>query len=172
MKFDLSEVEEYASQVLSTLREHHLRGRRVTRLVCLGLGRFSSCPLSRRQLALLLRLMDQLELDASAGEACVAFDPAFSITERDFLTSSGFSVPCANAEGKVGIREGSPPLGDEDAALFFLPHCPRQLANNVLWANWSTKDLGRVLMLCNSFSAVVERTPSRQAIFQQFVRIS
>ena len=38
--------------------------------------------------------------------------------------------------------------------LFFLPHCPAVLLNNILSANWTTANLNKILILGDSFSAI------------------
>jgi hypothetical protein len=41
--------------------------------------------------------------------------------------------------------------------LLYLPHCPRQLSNNLLAANWRPAGLARLVLLANSFAGTVER---------------
>ncbi len=143
----MAEVEEPFKTFKASLT-NHLKGQHPTRLVCLGLGHFASCPVSRRQLALLLRLGE------SFGVSATVFDPAFSDLEKEFLVLQGLTVRTRNSEAKEGIPE-------EGAAIFFLPHCPKQLTNNLLWANWNRESLRRLFIVANSFSAIVERTPAR-----------
>ncbi len=118
----------------------------VHEIICLGLGNFSDCPHSRRQLALLTRLQT---LCASV----TAYDPAFTGFERQFLRHLGISVLSVNKEGRIKASEGR--------TVFYLPHCPKQLTDNVLRANWNRDALSRVVLIGNSFSAIVERTPDR-----------
>merc|ERR1712181_139594 len=42
-------------------------------------------------------------------------------------------------------------------SLVFLPHCPKQLTNNLLYANWSPEGLAKLSLISNSFSSTVER---------------
>jgi len=41
--------------------------------------------------------------------------------------------------------------------IIFLPHCPKQLTNNLLYANWSPEGLTKLSLISNSFSSTVER---------------
>lgn len=41
----------------------------------------------------------------------------------------------------------------------FLPHCPKQLINNLLWKNWSADALRYLIVISNSFQSIVEQTP-------------
>ncbi|KRZ36802.1 39S ribosomal protein L2, mitochondrial [Trichinella pseudospiralis] len=54
------------------------------------------------------------------------FDPIFSDMEKNILVSKGWTLI---AENERGIRIASVPT------LFYMPHCERELYNNVLYAN-------------------------------------
>ncbi len=152
----LTEEENATAAIFASLKrdlDEHLKGKRPSRIICLGLGHFSSCADSRRQLALLLHLTKAFGKEGGPLDTSV-FDPVFTCAERDFLDGQGLTVPRINTEGKSTIPEG-------DTTLFYLPHCARQLTNNLLWSNWSPVGLEHLLIVCNSFSAIVERTPSR-----------
>ena len=58
----------------------------------------------------------------------------------------------ANTEGRVECSQPS---------LVFLPHCPRQLTNNLLWSNWSPGRLLNLVLVSNSFSTTLERNTER-----------
>ncbi|KAL1242772.1 SRR1-like protein [Trichinella spiralis] len=54
------------------------------------------------------------------------FDPIFSDVEKNILVSKGWTLI---AENERGLRLASVPT------LFYMPHCERELYNNVLYAN-------------------------------------
>lgn len=118
--------------------------------VCYGLGSFSSCVSARYQLALLLLLLESGQIPL---KECFVYDPAFSSGERDVLRELGLTVLTENEEGK---RLASKPT------LFYLMHCGKALYNNLLWKNWSTKNLSLMIIIGNSFSGIMDRTIERE----------
>ncbi|CAL8069597.1 unnamed protein product [Orchesella dallaii] len=119
-------------------------------IFCLGLGPFSSHLLSRiarYQLALLLLLKDYCCASAEI------FDPIFIPQERAILTEDyEINVSDLNEEGKRRI---------DSPTIVFMPHCPHQLVNNFLFANWNPESLVNCYILCNSISeALVSIPPS------------
>lgn len=42
----------------------------------------------------------------------------------------------------------------DDKALFFMPHCPRRLYSNLLWANWAPDALPRLVVAGNRYGVV------------------
>ncbi|XP_060106914.1 SRR1-like protein [Heteronotia binoei] len=131
----------------------HLPGRACLRCVCYGLGNFSSCFKARFQLAFLLLLLQELQVPEGL---CCVFDPAFSLLEREVLSSLGFSVLLWNEEGKRPIDEPT---------VFYMVHCGKALYNNLLWSNWSAEALSKMVIVGNSFKGIEERVPGR--IFQR-----
>ncbi|XP_050089242.1 SRR1-like protein [Anopheles aquasalis] len=123
----------------------------VERIVCLGLGRFSECSIARYQLAFLRCLRDKLPLP-TGGLAAQFFDPLFGRTEVEVLQTLGETVLPENVEGKYSA---------DCRTLFYLPHCPKQLVNNLLWKNWHPKRITNLVLICNSFGSVVNNHPHR-----------
>ncbi|XP_058888858.1 SRR1-like protein isoform X1 [Acipenser ruthenus] len=117
--------------------------------VCYGLGRFSSCASSRYQLALLLLLLESLQIPASR---CYIYDPMFSNAEVGILEDFGMTVLTENEEGK---RPAHRPT------LFYLIHCGKALYNNLLWKNWSARSLSQLTVIGNSFHGIEERLLTR-----------
>ncbi|KAK1160051.1 SRR1-like protein isoform X2 [Acipenser oxyrinchus oxyrinchus] len=117
--------------------------------VCYGLGRFSSCASSRYQLALLLLLLESLQIPASR---CYIYDPMFSNAEVGILEDFGMTVLTENEEGK---RPAHRPT------LFYLIHCGKALYNNLLWRNWSARSLSQLTVIGNSFHGIEERLLTR-----------
>lgn len=49
----------------------------------------------------------------------------------------------------------------ESPTLLFLPHCPHQLVNNLLFTNWDAKLLSNCYIVCNSLSEAISIAPSK-----------
>lgn len=124
-----------------------LKSSDIKEIVCFGLGRFGECVVSRYQLALLLHLKDLYNVKV------YVYDPIFSESERVILTKFNCEVLNHNSEGKHSIK-------DNESTLFYLPHCPKQLCNNLLWSNWGLK-LSCCIIICNSFTNILEAEPTR-----------
>nr|CAG4644373.1 EOG090X0FII [Lepidurus arcticus] len=116
-------------------------------IVCYGLGRFSDCKVARLQCALLLILQSHL------SHNILVFDPVFNPVEKAVLQHLNIHLILTNEEGKRSVA----PQG----TFFILPHCPKQLTNNLLYTNWFPEVLNCSLILSNSFSHIVESTPAR-----------
>lgn len=120
-------------------------------LVIYGIGNFAECIIARYQLALMLALQNTLKLP---GSRVLLFDPKLSAVEKSAIRELGFSLISHNEEGKH-------PGTDRQWTLFFMPHCGKALCNNLLWANWSARQLSDIIIIGNSFSSLIERTPDR-----------
>lgn len=117
-------------------------------LVCFGLGSLSSY-ISRHQLALGLVLAKELKVVSVKYS-----DPCFSVEDTQVLEDLGIRIITENLEGKY--------LCDESyVTIFYLPHCPKQLVNNLLWRNWKSSLLAKIILITNSFETILERTSSR-----------
>nr|XP_006640543.1 PREDICTED: SRR1-like protein isoform X1 [Lepisosteus oculatus] len=117
--------------------------------VCYGLGNFSSCVSSRYQLALLLLLLESLQVPP---QRCCVYDPVFSAAETKVLQALGLTVLTENEEGKRLVYRPT---------LFYLIHCGKALYNNLLWRNWSTDSLPLLTIVGNSFCGIQESTLER-----------
>lgn len=120
--------------------EHH-----VLEIICYGIGQFSQCVTSRYQFAFLLLLRDHLKAKL------FLFDPVLSSHETSLSDQLNFEVIKINEEGKRLINCDT---------LFFLPHCPKQLLNNILWKNWNT-NLSKLILIGNSIDTVNESHSNR-----------
>ncbi|KAK2840970.1 hypothetical protein Q7C36_012549 [Tachysurus vachellii] len=118
--------------------------------VCYGLGNFSSSVSARYQLAMLLLLLDALQI---AVVQCSLYDPVFTVSECETLRELGFNVLSENEEGKRAVRHPT---------LFYLMHCGKALYNNLLWKNWSPQILPKVIIIGNSFLGIQERMLQRE----------
>lgn len=121
---------------------------KVDRIICLGLGRFLECPISRHQLAFIRCVREVIQYERQIQY----FDPVFGKQEIETLERLNGFVLRENCEGKY--------LADV-ATLFYLPHCPKQISNNLLWKNWSLKALEKVFLIGNSFSGIIRNSPNR-----------
>uniref|UniRef100_A0A1L8DAE6 Putative srr1-like protein isoform x1 n=1 Tax=Nyssomyia neivai TaxID=330878 RepID=A0A1L8DAE6_9DIPT len=147
-KLDL-EVSSFFTETLRTLKSvqeanPHLVV--INKIVCFGLGHFAWCPASRNQLALITLIREHLKVQEILFQ-----DPIFTPKEVEILKLLGFSVIPGNLEGKFDT--------EDKKYLFYLPHCPKQLTNNLLWTNWGSR-LSNILLLCNSFSGVLTSGPA------------
>lgn len=125
-----------------------LQSKKVVEIVCFGLGHIGECQISRYQLAFLLCLKD-----ICGPEKVSVHDPIFYKTECEVLRQLGLYVIKENKEGSYIISE-------QGVTIVCLPHCPKQLTNNFLWSNWS-KNLANCVLICNSFSSLIENQPGR-----------
>ena len=82
----------------------------------------------------------------------LVYDPKLSQPEKQVLGRLNFSVEAGNEEGKYESLDGS---------LFYFPHCPKHLTNNLLWSNWSVESLSKVLLISNSFERILTSLPER-----------
>jgi len=118
-------------------------------LWCFGLGHLGDCITARFQFALLILLKDVLGLNNEKVFLC---DPIFYDEEIEIIKTYNFNVARENIECML---ECSSPT------FLFLPHCPKQLSNNLLYSNWSPNSLQNLVIFSNSFNNIVERTPTK-----------
>lgn len=121
----------------------------ISRIVCLGIGNFCSDRCSRHQLTFLVTLSRHLQIPK---QLVLVYDPKFSQSEKEVLRRLEFSVEAKNEEGKYETIE---------TCLFYFPHCPKHLTNNLLWSNWSPESLSKVVLVSNSFERITTSLPER-----------
>jgi hypothetical protein len=80
------------------------------------------------------------------------FDPILSESEKKILIGLNLSVAQINEEGKFPVS---------DNTIFYFPHCPKNLTNNLLWSNWTKTSLSKVFLLSNSFERIISNLPAR-----------
>lgn len=115
--------------------------KKITNIICFGLGHLSSSKTARYQLVFILLLQEQLKVKSSTF-----YDPCFSHVEIDTLEQLNCVVDKKNFQGKQNLIDAT--------TLLFLPHCPTQLTNNILWHNWSPK-LHRAILIGNSITYLI-----------------
>lgn len=119
---------------------------KLSTIVCYGLGQLSCSRIARYQGALLLILKEYYKVSTEI------YDPVFSAIDVEVLEELGIVVLNRNEEGKRKV---------EGVTLFFLPHCGKELYNNLLWANWSASSLSFCIIVGNSFSSIAQNVPTR-----------
>ncbi|CAL1679807.1 unnamed protein product [Lasius platythorax] len=139
--------------VLSQLTESLtvLNSNGISEIVCYGLGRFSQYRSSRCQLALLLCLKAR-----HANARVHVYDPVFRPEEVQVLRALGLEIIETNEEGKRIVHR-------DRTTLVYMPHCSRQLTNNLLYANWGD-GLSNCILLANSFSGIVDNCLRRDVL--------
>jgi len=112
---------------------------------CFGLGHIGECVTARYQFALLLLIKDVLDIPP-----CKIYvnDPIFYKEEISIIEECKINVVLENLECRLQCSERS---------FIFLPHCPKQMTNNLLFSNWSPNLLSNLVIFCNSFCNTMER---------------
>lgn len=120
-----------------------------TKIICFGIGHFSDCSISRHQLAFILAIKQYFNIESISFH-----EPILYTAEADILKKLNCSVVAENLEGKVEIESNC-------LTIVHSPHCPKQLTNNLLWKNWNSQRFERLIFIGNSFSSLLNSTPSR-----------
>ena len=58
------------------------------------------------------------------------YDPCTTPLEESFLRQREIQILATNERGRLFIGRDAP-------TIFFMPHCPKSLYDNVAWAHWS-----------------------------------
>lgn len=124
------------------------KGSAISEIVCYGLGSVlsgTSIFASRIQLGLLLALSDSFSVHTTA------YDPAFTDQDIELLKSFGINVFSANNNAKhLAVTR----------TLYFMPRCPFELFNNILWKNWF--NLTNVVLVGNDLTFLDTQLPTTQ----------
>lgn len=142
------ELSSYYQSVSSKLKS--ILNQNSNRLICIGIGHFSDCLISRHQLAFILSIKNQFDISSIEFH-----EPILTRGEVSILKTFNCSVVAENLEGKIEIDSKT------DLTIVYAPHCPKQLINNFLWKNWSSEQLKRLVYIGNSFTNLLNSTPSR-----------
>lgn len=116
-------------------------------IVCYGLGNFSQTRASKYQLAAVLAIKSHYRSNV------YAYDPLFFKSELDILEEFGIQIIDTNEEAKRVVEDRT--------SLVYMPHCPYQLTNNFIYANWAAERLSNCLVLSNSFGELIDSTFSK-----------
>ncbi|KAK9887193.1 hypothetical protein WA026_021034 [Henosepilachna vigintioctopunctata] len=147
---DISQSDLFQS-IIASLKEgvNILGNPAIKEIICLGLGKVGEFLRSKYQLAFLLKLRDLYNIELKI------FDPVFSEDDQYLLRHFNITVLGENLEGKY--------RNDQSTTIFFLPHCPKQLTNNILWINWGL-NLHYCILICNSFAGLIENNTKKYLI--------
>ncbi|XP_043275054.1 SRR1-like protein [Venturia canescens] len=116
-------------------------------IICYGLGNFSQSRAPKFQLAAVLAIKSRYR------SIVYAYDPLFFKPELEILKELGIQTIDTNEEAKRTIEDRT--------SLVYMPHCPYQLTNNFIYANWAAKNLLNCLVLSNSFGELVDSVFSK-----------
>ncbi|KAI9556860.1 hypothetical protein GHT06_016652 [Daphnia sinensis] len=121
----------------------------IAEIVCFGLGHISSCKAAQHQLGLLLLLEEQFHCPVEV------FDPVFCSVEENVIKELKLKLSPTNCEGK------RKPVLSGGCTLFFFPHCPKELSNNLLYTNWNPRHIEHCILYSNSFEKIRLDIPFR-----------
>lgn len=132
--------------------------RKISKIVCYGLGSFSDSihPYPKYQLALLLLLCKQLD-SFILDRTILIFDPAFVQEDIKLLESydePNFLLIPDNEYCARGV-DNHEEAGDS-FTFFFMPHLHKFFYNNLIGANWSKDQVGRLIVFGNSFGSMID----------------
>ena len=143
------ESSSFYQNFLSILKEFLKESQKsIEEILCLGLGHFSTCKTALYQLAFLLLLGEEFQNSAEV------FDPVFTCGEKQILSHLKLKLAVGNCEGKKKSNLSG-------FTLFFFPHCPKELSNNLIYTNWNPANLENCILYANSFEAIRLNTPHR-----------
>lgn len=121
-------------------------------IVCLGLGLFTENLLAFHQFAFILSVQNSLSAQSDNSFHSFYYDPVFSIREQKILQDLKCTLLKENTEGRYPL---------EGKTLFYLPHCPNALTNNLLESNWFPEQLDKIILINNSFLNLSLSKPER-----------
>lgn len=149
-KIDL-QSSEYLKFALQSIDEIKKDLGKITEIICIGIGHFSECSISRHQLAFILNVQKFLNVNKITFH-----EPILSKGEINILKALDCEVFEENLEGKIDVK-----YQHDSLTLIYAPHCPKQLSNNFIWKNWSVEKLTHIVLIANSISNLVCSTPDR-----------
>lgn len=129
------------------LLKRELGQQEIKEIICLGIGRISSCYIAKYQLSFISAAREFFGVPELKF-----FDPVLSSGEKQLLETLQYEVLTENSEGKYSVQHPT---------IFYLPHCPKQITNNLLFSNWNSDSIRNLKIICNSFKSIIETTPER-----------
>ncbi|KAG5683668.1 hypothetical protein PVAND_012935 [Polypedilum vanderplanki] len=124
-----------------------IKNRLIEEIICLGIGKISECIIAKHQFAFILIIKEKFNI-----QYLKFYDPIHSLKDKNILKSFDCEILKENKEAKY--------IADK-LSLFYLPHCPKQITNNLLYKNWNAASLNNLIIICNSFKSIIEATPER-----------
>lgn len=116
-------------------------------IVCFGIGNFLESKSSQHQLSFVLAIRKIF----GVTNRIIFHEPILRSEAKELLRDFDCFVEENNYVAKVLLNPNT---------FAFLPHCPKQLTNNLLWTNEKVI-LKKSLFFCNSFDTLVVQTPER-----------
>ena len=129
--------------------------------LCLGLGNFAQSPNSSSQVSAKFQLLLLKAFASKRFKTVQVFDPILTSSEKNILRRLNIEPLNSNQEGHYCFEQSK--------TVFFLPHCPKQLLNNLIWSNWSNLDF--VLIIGNSIRNLVLNLSKKQLESVEYVKI-
>ncbi|CAB4431564.1 unnamed protein product [Rhizophagus irregularis] len=109
---------------------------KIVDIVCYGIGSIEKSIISQYQFALVLILRDLFEITGKA----YAYDPVSTPIDLEILLHYEINTINANEKAKRPIT---------NQTLFYMPHCPLGLYNNVIASNWERNKLEKIILVGN-----------------------
>lgn len=120
----------------------------ISQIICLGLGKIGECLTARYQFVVILSLSELF------NTKILAYDPVFTENDKKILSTFNVTLLTDNLEGKYRVK-------NKETVLFYMPHCSKQLTNNLLWTNWGL-DLNYCIIIANSFRKIIDSNSSKE----------
>ena len=124
-------------------------------IVVFGIGNFGKKAFSASMLQLACALLLQRDLMTKDGivPQLFYFEPMMSSSEKEVLLKFQSVKILQNSKGKHKVRKET---------LFFAPHCPMRLYSNIIWINWGSDLVEKIILFGNSFEAYDSRLLDRK----------
>uniref|UniRef100_A0A8D8PUL0 SRR1-like protein n=1 Tax=Cacopsylla melanoneura TaxID=428564 RepID=A0A8D8PUL0_9HEMI len=113
----------------------------IDEIICYGIGNFTDSIAAKYQLVLLLLLKQEYKCPVWI------YDPIFNELEIELIKTFNLKLITVNEECKHKI---------ESKTLVYMPRCPIQLINNLLYSNWYRENLKNTILLSNSITTIID----------------
>ncbi|RIB15602.1 SRR1-domain-containing protein [Gigaspora rosea] len=113
-------------------------------IVCYGIGSIEKSRTSQYQFALMLLFKNLFQITGKI----YAYDPILSQVDTEVLTHYNIESIKINEKAKRAVTNHT---------LFYMPHCPLGLYNNLIEANWDRVKLKDVIIVGNRLDFYNER---------------
>ena len=111
-------------------------------ILCLGIGS-ASVPAARDQWALLQDMRQHISKRCGTQPLVVVFDPQFDDMDVALVQRQQAQLPQENNCGAYQLSEPT---------LVYMPHCPKELYEALLRANWKKEALDHIILCGNELS--------------------
>lgn len=119
----------------------------IDQIICYGIGNFTDSVAAKYQFVLLLLLKQEYTCDA------LIYDPIFNELELDLINLFHLELISENEECKHTIKPAR--------TLVYMPRCPIQLINNLLFSNWTEENLSNLILLSNSINTILDSNTNK-----------